>query len=94
MAQRLATPCIKVCSMHRGTLWCLGCGRTGPEIAKWFNLSAAERAAVSASLPARLAAMGLPPGGDRELGHGLARAQRIAAGEAIARGDAGPGEGR
>mgnify|MGYP002378280094 CR=1 FL=1 len=52
--------------MHRGTLWCLGCGRTGPEIAKWFNLSAAERAAVSASLPARLAAMGLPPGGDRE----------------------------
>lgn len=90
MAQRITTPCIKVCAKHRGTGWCLGCGRTGPEIAKWFNLSAGERAAVTATLPARLAAMGLPPGGNHEQGHRLAREQRLAAAEAIRRGEAGP----
>ncbi len=83
MSQRITTPCIKVCAMHRGTGWCLGCGRSGPEIARWWNLSPAERAAVSAALPERLAAMGLPEGGDREEGLSRAREQRIAAGAAL-----------
>ena len=83
MSQKITTPCIKVCSMERSTGWCLGCGRTGPEIARWWNLGEAGREAVLADLPRRLAAMGLPPGGDRDEGHRRAREQRIAAGDAI-----------
>jgi predicted Fe-S protein YdhL (DUF1289 family) len=43
---------------------CFGCGRTLPEIACWHRLDSAERQAVMALLPQRMADAGLsPPGG-------------------------------
>jgi predicted Fe-S protein YdhL (DUF1289 family) len=44
-----------------GTNLCFGCGRTLPEIARWPNMPGAERLALMAELPARLAQAGLPP---------------------------------
>ena len=79
----ITTPCIKVCATDRSTGWCFGCGRTSPEIVHWFSYSAAQRAAVSAELPTRLAAMGLPPSGGFEEGRRRAREQRLAAARAI-----------
>jgi hypothetical protein len=43
-----------------GTSLCLGCGRTLPEIARWHRMDTAERQAVMALLPARMADAGLP----------------------------------
>jgi len=42
------------------TRLCFGCGRTLPEIARWHRLESAERLAIMAELPARMAAAGLP----------------------------------
>jgi len=39
---------------------CLGCGRTLPEIARWHRMETAERLAVMATLPQRMADAGLP----------------------------------
>jgi predicted Fe-S protein YdhL (DUF1289 family) len=33
---------------------CVGCGRSGHEIASWVNMSPAERRAIMAALPERL----------------------------------------
>ena len=43
------------------TSLCLGCGRTLPEIARWHRMDSAERHAVMAQLPARMADAGLEP---------------------------------
>jgi predicted Fe-S protein YdhL (DUF1289 family) len=43
------------------TSLCLGCGRTLPEIARWHRMDTAERQAVMAQLPARMADAGLVP---------------------------------
>jgi uncharacterized protein len=51
------SPCTRVCLLDNATGWCLGCGRTGAEIAGWLAMSAAERLALKAALPARLAAL-------------------------------------
>ncbi len=51
------SPCNKVCVLDRITGFCIGCGRTGEEIGAWIGMSEAERAALVAELPARLAAM-------------------------------------
>ena len=53
------TPCIAVCMMDPKTKLCLGCGRTLPEIAQWHRLDSAQRLAVMAGLPARMAEAGL-----------------------------------
>ena len=51
----IATPCVKVCIVDGGSGMCLGCARTLPEIAGWARYTDAERAAITASLPARWA---------------------------------------
>ncbi len=53
------TPCIAVCMMDPRTNLCFGCGRTLPEIARWHRMETAERLAVMATLPARMADAGL-----------------------------------
>jgi predicted Fe-S protein YdhL (DUF1289 family) len=58
----LQSPCIKVCVIEPGTGWCLGCGRTGAEIAAWPFLGAAERDGITAGLAARLKGLGRRPG--------------------------------
>lgn len=49
----IATPCVQVCAVDGESGLCLGCYRTLPEIAGWSALSAAQRQAVMAELPAR-----------------------------------------
>jgi uncharacterized protein len=56
----IETPCIAVCMMDPRTNLCFGCGRTLPEIARWPRMESAERLAVMAELPARMAEAGLP----------------------------------
>ncbi len=53
--QPIATPCIKVCAVDGATGLCFGCARSMNEIARWAVMSAAEREAVMAELPARRA---------------------------------------
>jgi uncharacterized protein len=55
------TPCIAVCMIDPKTNLCLGCGRTLPEIARWHRMESAERLAVMALLPRRMADAGLAP---------------------------------
>lgn len=56
----IETPCIAVCMIDPRTSLCFGCGRTLPEIARWHRIERAERLAIMASLPARMADAGLP----------------------------------
>lgn len=70
------SPCLLVCELDRTTGWCLGCGRSGEEVENWLAYSDAQRDAAMAALPARLAAMGLPPGGDQRMAEDMARAQK------------------
>jgi predicted Fe-S protein YdhL (DUF1289 family) len=55
------TPCIAVCLINPKSNLCLGCGRTLPEIARWHRMETAERLAVMALLPRRMADAGLVP---------------------------------
>jgi hypothetical protein len=51
------------------TSLCFGCGRTLPEIARWHRMDSAERQAVMALLPARMAEAGLVQlGSDQKTG--------------------------
>ena len=47
------SPCVKTCVIHPGAGICIGCFRTGDEIATWSRYSPAERHAIMAALPAR-----------------------------------------
>jgi predicted Fe-S protein YdhL (DUF1289 family) len=47
------SPCTKICSIHPETRLCLGCARSIDEITAWSRMSADERRAVMAELPAR-----------------------------------------
>ncbi len=49
------SPCISVCTLDATQTRCLGCQRTLHEIATWVDMSAAEKRAVIAALPARTA---------------------------------------
>lgn len=55
--QPITSPCVLVCTLDPVTGWCLGCGRTGDEIARWTSVSEDERQAVMAALPARMATL-------------------------------------
>jgi hypothetical protein len=48
-----ASPCVGVCRLDPVERFCLGCGRTIEEIARWPGASAAERRAILARLAAR-----------------------------------------
>jgi predicted Fe-S protein YdhL (DUF1289 family) len=48
-----ASPCNKVCVMDEQTGYCRGCRRTLDEIARWGEMSDAEREALLAQLAAR-----------------------------------------
>ena len=54
-ASRMNSPCIKVCVMDDDDRYCLGCKRTLDEIARWGEMSDAERASVMAKLSLRRA---------------------------------------
>jgi predicted Fe-S protein YdhL (DUF1289 family) len=50
----IANPCINICRMDLAGKYCQGCGRTLMEIGGWDRMTEAERAEVTAILPARL----------------------------------------
>ena len=52
----MANPCIDVCRYDEATGWCLGCGMSKPEKKSWKK-EKAERPAIRAALPGRLAAL-------------------------------------
>ena len=56
----VASPCISVCVLDPAQTQCIGCGRTLHEIAAWVDMSAEEKRAVLAALPARLADAAMP----------------------------------
>ena len=47
-------PCISVCQFDGRTGWCLGCGRTIPEIREWRKLTPYRRTALLRELPRRV----------------------------------------
>ena len=49
----IESPCIDVCQMDPQRRLCTGCYRTLDEIARWSEMSDAERAGVLADLSAR-----------------------------------------
>ena len=49
----IETPCVKICTLDACQGFCLGCGRTIDEIARWGSLSAAERTRIMNELPER-----------------------------------------
>ena len=51
----IQSPCIKLCVLEPDSGYCIGCGRTGNEIASWMSLSPQEREAVVSQLDHRLA---------------------------------------
>ncbi len=55
------TPCVAVCMIDPKTKLCFGCGRTLPEIARWHAMDNAQRLALMALLPSRMAEAGLEP---------------------------------
>ncbi len=52
----METPCIDVCVIDPKSSLCNGCGRTIDEISRWASMTPAERRAVMAQLPGRMAA--------------------------------------
>lgn len=53
----IETPCNKVCIIDPTCGLCIGCGRSGAEIAGWIGFTPDERRAIMATLPQRLALM-------------------------------------
>jgi uncharacterized protein len=49
----MKSPCTKVCVMDEDGRYCLGCRRTLGEIARWGEMTDAERNAVMANLALR-----------------------------------------
>lgn len=58
MSDAVASPCISVCTMDEASGFCLGCGRTLPEVAAWMRMSDAQKRAVLEQLAARKERLG------------------------------------
>lgn len=49
----IESPCQNICVIHPATRLCLGCSRTGDEIARWSSMTAEERRRIMGELPER-----------------------------------------
>jgi len=49
------SPCIDICQMHAGTVWCAGCLRTIDDVVAWGRMAEAARQAVWHQLQGRRA---------------------------------------
>ena len=54
---RVMSPCVNICELDAATGWCIGCGRTGDEVAVWSAVDDAERQAILDRLPERMATL-------------------------------------
>ncbi|MEM9148765.1 MAG: DUF1289 domain-containing protein [Pseudomonadota bacterium] len=59
----IASPCVKLCMLHPEARICVGCYRTGDEIARWSAYTPEERARLMAELPKRASRLGTRSGG-------------------------------
>jgi predicted Fe-S protein YdhL (DUF1289 family) len=50
----LETPCVNICLLDDESGLCVGCGRSGNEIAHWVEMTPGQRRAIMATLPKRL----------------------------------------
>ena len=50
----IASPCVKVCVMDAEHRYCAGCLRTLAEIARWGEMTDAERAQITVALAERV----------------------------------------
>jgi uncharacterized protein len=50
----IASPCIDVCDVDSTGQFCIGCGRSMDEIARWLTVSDEERRAIIETLSERL----------------------------------------
>ena len=62
----IESPCVKVCVLHPTERLCMGCYRSGEEIACWSRYTPEIRREIMGTLPARAqrVADGLPAGAD------------------------------
>lgn len=58
-AAPLPTPCVGVCRLDEASGLCLGCARTGDEIAKWREASREEQRRIWQALPQRRALLNM-----------------------------------
>ncbi|HBF60268.1 MAG TPA: DUF1289 domain-containing protein [Methyloceanibacter sp.] len=50
----MESPCVNICMLDDASGLCIGCGRSGDEIACWVDMSPAVRRAIMEALPDRL----------------------------------------
>ena len=55
----MVTPCVGICKLEVTTGYCIGCARTGDEIALWGGETAAWRTDIWNALPERFEALGV-----------------------------------
>lgn len=53
------SPCVGICKLDRATSYCLGCARTGSELAEWGRQSRDWQALIWQDLPARFQEIGV-----------------------------------
>ncbi|MEM7496567.1 MAG: DUF1289 domain-containing protein [Pseudomonadota bacterium] len=63
--EAIESPCVKICMLHPETRLCVGCARTGDEIARWTRMTPEDRRAVMAELSGRQAGPSTRRGGRR-----------------------------
>jgi uncharacterized protein len=51
----ISSPCIDVCDVDSSGQYCIGCGRSMDEIARWLMITDPERQEIMEQLPNRLA---------------------------------------
>ena len=56
-SKEIDTPCVKLCVVDPDSGFCIGCGRTRPEIAGWLAMTPTGRREVMAGLEERLATL-------------------------------------
>jgi predicted Fe-S protein YdhL (DUF1289 family) len=49
----IESPCVKICLIHPEARLCVGCYRSGDEIARWSRMDPDERRSIMDALPAR-----------------------------------------
>jgi predicted Fe-S protein YdhL (DUF1289 family) len=50
----LETPCVNICLLDDKSGLCVGCGRSGDEIARWVEMTPERRRAIMKTLPERM----------------------------------------
>lgn len=61
--QEIESPCVKICMIHPDAKICIGCYRTGVEIAAWSRMSPDERGTIMQDLASRAGTLSKRGGG-------------------------------